>query len=233
MNCYLKINWSIRSPLLLLSTLSKPAPPPYGFTTVADNNNLPLPCWSPNSIQLWRTGGEAILQLFKGFYGQTVLQWHWQSSVSLNGGRKERLDEALSRSSWCQQWRRRCTFVQDHTCAMFVNICFLKWKVGWGTWLGGRRSGLVWSGLDGNGLVCPIHPVWGQNCCSATQVLQAPQFNSSLSRTHGGLQSIPLCCEQIEALRGLLGYIFLFRLPWHGTNTKSLFMDDLDYFVIL
>ena len=43
MNCSLKINWSIRSPLLLLSTLSKPAPPPYGFTTVADNNNLPLP----------------------------------------------------------------------------------------------------------------------------------------------------------------------------------------------
>ena len=43
MNCYLKINWSIRSPLLLLSTLSKPARPPYGFTTVADNNNLPLP----------------------------------------------------------------------------------------------------------------------------------------------------------------------------------------------
>ena len=60
----------------------------------------------------------------------------------------------------------------------------------------------IWSG--------PSNP-----SCVRGKLLQAPQFNSSLSRTHGGLQSIPLCCEQIDALHGLLGYIFFFRMPWH------------------
>ena len=147
MNCYLKINWSIRSPLLLLSTLSKPAPPPYGFTTVADNNNLPLPLDHQIQFNFGELVGRQFCNFSKAFMDKLCCSGIDNPPChSMAEGRNGSFQIIMMPTMTTAMH----VFPGSHLC----NVCeHLLFEVESGLGNLTRRKE-VWSGL-----VCPIHPV--------------------------------------------------------------------------